>query len=26
MDYGNNVIKIPKSTWPRTKIEEIFGI
>ena len=26
MNYGNHVRKIPKPTWPRIKLEEIFGV
>ena len=26
LDTGNHVRKIPKPTWPRTKLEDIFGV
>ena len=26
LDTGNNVRKIPKPTWPKTQLEEIFGV
>jgi len=26
LDTGNNIREIPKPTWPRTELEEIFGV
>lgn len=26
LDVGKSIKKIPKPTWPRTKLEEIFGV